>query len=388
MVAHNVLTRNFVLSFFAQFATSFVLFILLPTLPIYLSRLGSTDAEIGVLVGAFSVSSLLVRPLVGKALLRIPERSFMIAGTALYVLSSTAYLLASPFWPLLIVRVIHGIGLAFFATASFTLIVNISPDTHRGQSLGYFYVAINVAFALAPTFGVFLMNLFDFTILFLVCMGLSLCSLFITLKVSKIQTIPLGNPSPPDPSFLSREALPPATIAFMGGIIWGAVTTFFPLFALSLGVANPGFFFGALAITLILARGLGGKVMDLYRREKVILPCLVAQIIAMAILTFSTTMPMFIVVAVIWGIGNAFLYPSLVADAVDHAGSSKGPAIGTYAALSDFGVGMGSVIMGIVLELTNYRAMLLCLVLTGFINLSYFNSIVKKKRKVEGHAHL
>lgn len=386
-MTEKLFTRDFVLSFLAQFATSSVLFLLLPTIPIYLSRLGSSEAEIGVLVGAFSVSSLLLRPIVGRALVRIPERSFMVAGTVLYAVSSAAYLLAPAFWPLLIVRVIHGIGLAFFSTASFTLIVNISPDAHRGRSLSYFYLAINIAFALGPSLGVFLIELFNSTILFLVCTGLSLCSLFITLKVSKIQAVPLGDPSARNCSFLSRDALPPAIMAFMGGIIWGALTTFFPLFALTHGVANPGFFFAALAITLILARALGGKILDLYRREKVILPSLLAQIMAMAILTFSTTLPMFILVAVIWGLGTAFFYPSLVADAIDRAGSSRGPAIGTYSALSDLGIGMGSVIMGVVLELTNYPAMFLCLVLTGLINLSYFRFIVQKRRD-KSHAHL
>jgi predicted MFS family arabinose efflux permease len=311
----------------------------------------------------------------------------MVAGTVLYAVSSAAYLLAPAFWPLLTVRVIHGIGLAFFSTASFTLIANISPDAHRGRSLSYFYLAINIAFALGPSLGVFLIELFSSTILFLVCTALSLCSLFITLKVSKIQTIPSGDPSVLNSSFLSREALPPSIMAFLGGIIWGALTTFFPLFALTHGVANPGFFFAALAITLILARALGGKILDLYRREKVILPSLLAQIMAMTILTFSTTLPMFILVAVIWGLGTAFFYPALVADAIDHAGSSRGPAIGIYSALSDLGIGMGSVIMGVVLELTNYPAMFLCLILTGLINLSYFRFIVEKRRE-KSHAHL
>lgn len=310
----------------------------------------------------------------------------MIAGTVLYAVSSAAYLVAPAFWPLLIVRVIHGIGLAFFSTASFTLIVNISPDAHRGRSLSYFYLAINIAFALGPSLGVFLMDLFDFTILFLVCTGLSLCSLFIILKVSKIQAVPLGDSSARNSSFLNREALPPSIMTFLGGIIWGALTTFFPLFALTHGVGNPGFFFAALAITLILARALGGKILDLYRREKVILPSLLAQVIAMAILIFSTTLPMFLLVAVIWGLGTAFFYPALVADAIDRAGSSRGPAIGTYTALSDLGIGMGSVIMGIVLELTNYPAMFLSLILTGLINLSYFRFVSKKRR--EQHAHL
>jgi MFS family permease len=379
MATQKILTRDFILSFFAQFAFSSVFFTLIPTIPIYLSRLGSTEAGIGVLIGALSVSSLVLRPLVGRALLKIPERNFMIAGTLLYAFSSIAYLVAKPFWPFLIVRILQGIGLAFFATASFTLISRISPEAHRGQSLGYFYLAINIAFALAPSFGVALMNLFDFPVLFIVCAGLSLGSLFITLKLEKRGIDPLEEQSIQDQPLLSREALPSAIMAFMGSTIWGAVTAFFPLHALNHGVTNPGLFFAALAITLILARGLGGRILDLYNREKVLFPCLIVQIIAMTLLAFSTNLPMFILVAVIWGMGNAFFYPTLVAYTLDRAGSSRGPAIGTYMALSDFGSGMGAVIMGIILQLTNYPIMFFCLALTGVINLLYFYFAVRKK---------
>ena len=379
MATQKILTREFVLCFFAQFGFSSVFFILIPTIPIYLSRLGSTDAGIGILVGVLSVSALILRPLVGRALLKIPEKRFMIGGSLLYAFSSMAYLFAKPFWPILIVRVFQGIGLAIFQTASFTLITKISPDAHRGQSISYFYLSINIAFALAPSLGMYVMNLFDFTVLFLVCAALSFFTLFVTLKLGTTQGVPLESKSLMDQPFIAREALPPATMAFLGSIIWGAVTAFFPLYALKHGVANPGIFFAAMALTLILGRGFGGRIMDLYSREKVILPCLVAQIISMGILTFSTTLSMFILVAVVWGIGNAFFYPTLVAYTIDLAGSSRGPAIGTYLALSDFGVGMGSVIMGIVLQLSNYQTMFMSLVLIGLINLLYFYFIVRKK---------
>jgi len=383
MATKKILTQDFVLSFFAQFTFSSVFSILIPTIPIYLSRMGAKEAEIGILVGSLSVSSLVLRPLVGRALLKIPERRFMIAGALFYTLSSISYLFAPPFWPLLAVRVFQGIGLAFFSTASFTLIASITPETHRGQIISYFYLSINFAFALAPYFGMLLINQFNFPfnfkLLFLVSTALSLCSLFITLKLKKMQSVPLADLSLQKQPFLSREALPPAIIAFLITITWGALTAFFPLYALSQGVDNPGIFFGAFAVTLILVRGLGGKILDIYSREKIILPCLFSLIISMAILAFSRTLPMFILVAVIWGVGSAFLYPALVTYAIDRAGPSRGPAVGTFTALTDLGAGMGSVIMGAILELTNYPIMFLCLALTGIINLLYFYFAVRKK---------
>jgi MFS family permease len=379
-MTQKILTRDFILNFFAQFAFSSVFFTLIPTIPIYLSRLGSTEAGIGVLAGALSVSSLILRPFVGRALLKIPERNFMIAGTLLYVFSSITYLIAKPFWPFLIVRIVQGIGMALFATASFTLVIRVSPEAHRGQSISYFYLAINIAFALAPSLGMSLINLFNFPILFSVCTGLSLCSLFITLKLEKRKIHPSEGQSIRNQPFLSREALPSAIMAFIGSLNWGAMTAFFPLYSLHHGVTNPGLFFAAMAVTLILARALGGRILDIYSREKVLLPCFIAQITAMTILAFSTTLPMFILVAVIWGLGNAFFYPTLVAYAVELAGPSRGPAIGTYMALSDFGTGIGSVIMGIILQWTNYPIMFFCLALTGVVNLNYFYFFVRKRR--------
>lgn len=379
MALRKILTRDFVLSFFAQVAFSSIFFLLIPTIPIYLQQLGTTESEIGVLVGALSVSSLILRPFVGRALLKGAEKYFMIAGTLLYAISSLAYLIAKPFWPFFMVRVLQGIGLALFATSSFTLVARISPTAQRGQSLSYFYLAINIAFALAPSLGMVLINHFNFPVLFMVCAGLSLGSLFITLKLRSEELDPVANRSVKDQPLLSRKALPPAIMAFMGSSIWGAVTAFVPLYALHHGISNPGLFFAVLAITLISARSLGGKILDLYSRERILLPCMIAQIVAMALLAFSTNLPMFFLVAVIWGLGNAFLYPTLVAYAIDLSGSSHGPAIGTYMAFSDFGAGTGAAMMGAVLQLSNYPIMFLCLSFTGVLNLFYFYFFVRKK---------
>src|SRR4030042_2269045 len=122
----KILTRDFILCFAAQFTFTSVFHILIPTLPNYLSRLGSTEVEIGVLIGSLSVSSLILRPFVGRGLVKIPERHFMIAGAVIFALASVAYLFAFPFWPFLVVRLFQGIGIALFYTASSTFIANIS----------------------------------------------------------------------------------------------------------------------------------------------------------------------------------------------------------------------------------------------------------------------
>jgi predicted MFS family arabinose efflux permease len=378
----KTLSRDYVLSFFAQFTFSSVFCILIPAIPIYLHRFGAKEGEIGFLIGIFSVSSLFLRPFVGKALLSVPERNFMIAGTVIYILSCLAYLVAPPFWPLLIVRAIHGVGMAFFATASFTLLANMTPEPHRGRLISYFYLSFNLAFALGPYLGMLLINRFNFSVLFLACAGLSLGSFFLTWKLTKRDPLPAGKEPFRLQSFLSPGAIPPAIIAFMLNVIWASIAAFFPLYALKHGVENPGIFFVFLAITLLLGRSLGGRILDIYDRKKVILFCLGVIIVGLIAFPLADSLGMFVLVAVMLGAGWAFLYPILTIHVIENAGLERGPAMGTFTAISDLGSGLGPMVMGLVLEKTGYPIMFGCLTFTAVINLVYFYWAIVRKAKL------
>jgi MFS family permease len=376
----KIFTRDFILVFFAQFSFIIVCHILIPTLPIYLSRLGSGETEIGVLIGSFGVSSLFFRPFVGRALSKIPEKNFMIIGALLFALSSAAYLFAPPFWPFLMVRIFQGVGLAFFNTAAFTLIANISPETHRGQSLSFFFLAQNISLALAPALGMLLINHFSFALLFWVCLGVSLSSLFITHQLGRRQIPPSADSPTEDGLFLSWKALPTSVVSFCFYFIWGGIATFFPLYAIKNGVANPGLFFTALSVILILSRALGGRILDLYSKEKVILYFFSICVLSVIVLALSKTLPMIITAGVIWGVGAGIFNPAIMAYTLDRAGnSSRGPAMGTYTAFSDLGMSLGPATMGIIIPFTGYPTMFLCLALVGVINLAYFHSFVRKR---------
>jgi MFS family permease len=301
------------------------------------------------------------------------------AGGLLSALASAAYLFSPPFWPFFMVRVLQGIGYAFSSTAILTLIANVSPEGHRGQSLGYFLLTNNLSSALAPTIGMFLINNFGFSTLFLVCSGLSIGALVVTSQLQRREITLPGDSSTGEGFYISRKALSPSIVGFFFFFVLGALHAFFPLYAINHGVANPGLFFSTIAVMLILGRVMGGRILDLYRRETIILPCLVTYIISMIILTFSKTLPMFILAAAIWGAGHAFLFPSLVAYVLDCVGSSTGPTMGTFTAISDLGMCLGPVMMGILLHAASYPIMFLCLALIGFINLGYFYFFVRKK---------
>lgn len=376
----NILTRDFVLGFLGSFFFLFAYFALVPTLPVYFAGLGSNEGQIGVLVGIYSVSSLGSRLLAGGALLRYSEKRVMMCAALLFAISFLACIILRPFWPFLVVRLFQGVAYAFFDTAVFALIIKVTPPAYRGRTLGYFMLAPSLGTVMAPSFGMFLANQSGFTVVFLFCMGLSLSALLFssTLKGQEIVGPDIGTPKH-NAFFVDPKIIVPAISAFFYYFVLGSVMAFFSLYAVRRGMTNPGYFFSAGALTTIAGRSLGGRILDTWTKEKIIRTFTLTSLVAMVILSFSRTLPMFVFVGLLWGIGVAFIFPVTLAYALDYAGSSGGTAVGTFRVLTDLGMAAGPMVMGIIIPITGYPVMFLCLASICLINLCYFQFCVRRR---------
>jgi predicted MFS family arabinose efflux permease len=368
----NMLTRDFVLAFCAQMALMSVFQLLVPTLPLYLKNLGCTEIEVGMLVGTLGIASVVARPLAGRTMARVGAKAFMLLGAILHTASSAAYLLILPFWPLLFVRILHGASFGMFHTTSTTYVVNITDPDHRARILGYFSLTMNFAGVLAPPLGVMLFHRLGSASLFLTCTAVSICMLLASAGI---------RPNPSSSSkritgdrgfLLSKPALPHSIVGFMALFVWASLISFFPIHATNRGVANPGLFFTVIAVMLILSRILAARILDIANKRRVIIPCLATTALSMTVLSFSGGQPMFLLSAALWGAGTSFLMPSLLALALERAGSSPSPVVATFYAVSDLGVFMGPLAMGVVVHYTSYPTMFLCLSMVGLTNLLYF----------------
>jgi predicted MFS family arabinose efflux permease len=356
----SLFTREFVLVFLAYFVFIAANYALIPTLPIYFTKLGSNARQVGVLVGVMAVAALVSRFFVGGVLTKYSEKSAMLFGTAFFALTFPAAIVFSHFWPLFSVRVFQGIAFACFHTAAFAYAVNIIPPAHRARGIAYFMLAPNLAMALAAPSGMFLFNQLGFTIFFLSCMSLSVCSFFLSWKIKGRKTI------------ITPEQI----------FVFGALSAFFPLYAVECGVTNPGLFFTTTAVVMITGRVVGGRILDTYNKEKMLLTFIFISMVAMVILSFSKTLNMFILVGLLWGAGATFFMPACMAYALEYAGSSGGAAVGTYQAFVDLGMALGPVMMGLIIPLTGYPVAFLCLAFLCLINMCYFQFYVRRRNNV------
>jgi predicted MFS family arabinose efflux permease len=380
----NVFTRDFILVLFAFFAFMAAFYALIPTLPIYFSQLGSGERLVGMLIGVTGAASLVSRLLVGGFLRRYSEKRAMIFGAVLFSLTFPATILFRSFWPLLAVRILQGMAFASMHTAAITYAINVIPSAYRGQGLAYFMLVPNLAMALVAPSGMFVINQYGFTIFFLSCAGLSVCALFLTWKEREHGTVSRPEKSAPTASIFLPEwkVIVPGLASFLQMFVYGALTAFIPLYALRCGVTNPGLFFTAMAVAMITGRIFGGKILDACNKEKIILVLILISMIATVILSFSKTLPLFIFAGFLWGVGAAFFMPACMAYALEFAGSSSGAAVGTFQALTDLGMALGPVIMGLIIPVTGYPMMFLCLAFIYLIDLCYFQFYVRKRHRM------
>jgi MFS family permease len=377
----NLLTRDFIFAFLALFSFLATIYALFPTLPVYLVKLDFSVREIGIVVGVYGASSLAFRFVVGGALLRYPEKNIMIVGSLLALTSFLASVIFRSFWPFFVIRFLQGVALATLDTAALAFAIRIMPQAHRGQGMGYFLLAPTFALAIAPACGMLLVNHFNFTILFLTCAAVSVCSLLFSWGLKKDETFsPETDTTTQRGLFFEPKIIVPAIMNFLQSFVWGALSTFFPLYAVKCGVLNPGYFFTAIAVMLLVGRIAGGRILDFYSKEKIILLVMIIYVFVAIILAFSRSLPMFIFVGLLWGTGGAFFYPASIAYALEYAGSSSGTAVGTVRAIMDLGMSLGPIVMGMVIPLINYRAMFLCLAFICLVDLVYFQFYVTKRR--------
>ena len=185
---------SFLLMSFANFfiVSSFGTFFLFP---LFVRDHGGSKADIGIIMGAFTLSSVLFRPWISNLIDRIGRiRSYTI-GCLIFSILPLTYLLfqgdlSSFYLPLLLVRIIHGVGLAFCFTSAFTYIADIVPEERLNEGIGMFGVTGLSGLAIGPFTAELIIRNYGFSALFLSAAGLAVLGLLLHLPLRESFTQP------------------------------------------------------------------------------------------------------------------------------------------------------------------------------------------------------
>ena len=339
------------------------MFLLFAVLPVFVvEELNGADSQVGLIMGAFAVSALLVRPMTGRLVDQRSRKTILSIGALIYCLAPVLYTQAETVPVMLGLRFFHGLGIAAYTTAASVIVADITPPSRRGEGMGYYGMSLNLAMTVGPALGVMLIGHIGYDQLFWLCAMLALGSLVLSQLVQE----PSRTSSPHQPGaqprlWISRTALFPGFIAFCMTVTFGAVISFLPLFVKASNLGNPGIYFSVYSIAVVVSRPFAGRLSDRFGRAAVIIPGMVCLTVAMITLAFASSLAGMLTAAVLQGLGFGVVQPSLMALAVDRSGPhERGLVLATLMGAFDVGVGLSSIILGAVLEYTNFAVMFLC----------------------------
>lgn len=350
-------------------------YLLLPTLPLYIKHLGGSETQVGLAAGAFTLTAVVFRPMVGGLVDRYGRRAFYIWGLIFFVLSMYLYDWVGSILLLLALRILHGASWAFSTTSIGTVITDLIPASRRGEGMGWYGMAMTVAMAIGPMLGTYIVGGYSFQTLFLVATGLSLIA-FILAYMTRAPY--QAKPSAGRIQLVEKSVLPVTVAIFFLAVAYGGITTFLPLFAESIRV-NPGTFFLVYAVALTLIRPFAGKLSDRFGEAAVIIPSLIVTAGALIVLSLSSGLPGLIIAAILYGIGFGSAQPALQAATLRIAPEDRrGAANASFMTAFDFGIGLGAILLGLVSERIGYAYLFAVTAVSVVVSLVIFTIFVRR----------
>ncbi|MED1487999.1 MFS transporter [Bacillus smithii] len=377
----KIWTRDFLLICISNFFVFLSFQMTLPTIPLFVKHLGGNDQLIGLVVGVFTFSALLIRPIAGHVLESRGRRFVYLLGLAIFTFSLGSYAFATSIFFLFMMRVIQGIGWAYSTTASGTIATDIIPPHRRGEGMGYFGLSGNLALAIGPSLGLALTEVLTFKELFLICTGLSLTAMLFSTAIHYKKVDPVKR----DPVHIKwdvyeKTALKPSLLLFFITVTFGGIATFLPLYSAQKGVSGIQWYFLIYALSLMATRTFAGRLYDQKGHKAVFIPGAVSIISAMLLLSWLPNSWLLYLAAVLYGFGFGSIQPALQAWATEKAPKNrKGMANATFFSFFDLGVGLGAMVFGQIGHLFGYFSIYIGAAVSVFISMMLYVSLLMKK---------
>ncbi|MGJ7920056.1 MFS transporter [Neobacillus sp. LXY-4] len=382
----KIWTKDFILICLANFFIFLGFQMTLPTIPLFVEELGGNDQMIGIVVGIFTFSALILRPYAGHAL-ETKGRGFVyLIGLVIFVVSVGLYGYATGIMFLLLLRIIQGVGWGFSTTASGTIATDLIPPRRRGEGMGYYGLSGNIAMAIGPSLGLALVGVLNFKQLFFICAGLGLAAYLLAsrIKFKKVDrpSIEAHTSNRKKWDLFEKSALPPSILLFFITVTFGGIATFLPLYTVQKDIPGIQWYFLLYAIALMVSRTFAGQLYDRKGHGAVFVPGTVLIIIAMLLLAWLPNSFILYCAAVLYGLGFGTIQPALQAWSVDKAPiHRKGMANATFFSFFDLGIGCGAILFGQIGQMFGYDSIYLTAAVSVFLSILIYLIMVLKKRE-------
>jgi len=345
----------FIIIFFAFFD----LFTQLPIMTPLAGSLGATPFLTGLVVGMYSLSNMIGNVASGFLTDKRGPFQLLLAGLLLTSCSLFMYQLAFDPILLLMVRFIHGLNAGLIIPAAFTFMANTTAKNKKGKGAAISGAFVGLAAITGPAFsGILASRTSEVTVLKVtgVCMLLLGILAFLLLRTKSIPIRPaIQQQKPVRQLFRNWLIIKAFSGAFFLMFSQGVLAYMLPLKVSDLGsdMQTSGMLlstFGVVALLIFIMPT--NRLFDRIKPINTLMFGMGLMGVSMILLSSSKDLAMLFGFMALYGIGFAFLFPSINSLLIESTTEdNRGKAYGYFYAFFSIGVVAGSSITGF-LQLT------------------------------------
>jgi len=339
---------------------------LFPVIPLYATELGATVAEVGLIVATISyVTAFFLIPF-GMLSDRFGRQKLLVGGLAVFTLTPLLYPLASSPEHLILIRAIHGLAAAAFLPAAIALVVDLTPETKRGEAIGWYTASLQLGLMAGPITGGFLTGRFGFDAAFYGCGAISLIGLI--LAFSRLRAF-AHRPAvtPVEASSSWRWLGQPLAIAvllapLLVAVGSGTIGSYIPLYGMGFGLteADVGAIITAVYASSAVLRAPAGKLADRFDKKLLLIGGVGLGAIAVSLFSFFHSLTQFIIIGIVFGIGMGIAMPASLVMAADFSSAGgRGLSMAIPTCFFQVGLAAGPTAMGYVAGISSFETMFL-----------------------------
>jgi MFS family permease len=331
-----LVTRSFLLLVLAHFlqASGYASMVLLP---LYLSHLDASRAEIGAIMATAAISGLLFRPVVGWSLDAWGRKPTLIGGTILVIAGLAMVGLVDQIGVLVYLhRIVLGVGIGALFTGYFTFAADIIPVSRRTEGLALFGISGLLPLLINPITGQVGIEVESLR-WFFPAVGIVVAMSLLALVMVPEPAVSRGKRHVPAEALKALRALSLRPVWFATFVFSSLVAifmTFVTVTAESRGIENPANLWFTYTAGAVFVRGFGARLPDRVGATRLIVPALACYLAAMVSVAEASTQSGFVFGGLLAGIGHGYCFPVLTSLVVTRADDHfRGSALACFTAI-------------------------------------------------------
>ena len=349
-----LLTAAFARVWFATFTVFASFGMVVLTVPLYVTdELNASSIGVGVAMGAASITSVILAPVSGRIADRRGRRPVFLVGGIGMVACYAALAMTPGMAAVVAIRLVAGAAEATFVVGAYTVVVDIAPESRRGEALSLVSLGSYLGLTTGPVAADLILGGGRFVLVWLVAASL------VMTAIATLATLPETRPqteTAPSAGWLPpRAALRPGLLVLIAMAGFGGFATFSALYARELGIGRPGLVFALFGGVIVLVRAVGRKVPDSLGPQRTLAISFVCLAVGLATIGAWQSPAGLLAGTVVFATGQALAYPSAVLLAMNASSTEERAAVvGSVGAFVDVALGLGSFILGAVASVTGY----------------------------------